>query len=42
MKSFYIGHNVSDKKVLQEHFIEYCISVFKALKPLNDFLNKAC
>jgi len=41
MKSFFIGHNVSDKKILQEGFIEYCISVFKVLKPLNDFLNKA-
>lgn len=40
MKSFYIGHTLSDKKVLQEGFIEYCISVFKVLKPLNDFLNK--
>lgn len=41
MKSFYIWHNLSDKKVLQEDFIEYCISVFKVLKPLNNFLNKA-
>lgn len=41
MKSRYIGHNISDKKVLQEDFLEYCISVFKVMKPLNDFLNKA-
>lgn len=41
MKSFFVGHNISDKKALQEDFIEYCISVFKAMKPLNDFLNKA-
>ena len=41
MKSFYIGHNLSDKQVLQENFIDYCISVFKVLKPLNDFLNEA-
>jgi len=39
MKSFFVGHNLSDKKVLQEDFIEYCISVFKVMKPLNDFLN---
>jgi uncharacterized protein (DUF2461 family) len=42
MKSFYVWHNLSDKKVLQEDFVEYCISVCKVLKPLNDFLNKAC
>jgi hypothetical protein len=41
MKSRYIGHNLSDKKVLQKDFIEYCLSVFKVLKPLNDFLNDA-
>ena len=41
MKSRYVGHSVSDKKVLQENFIEYCILVFKVMKPLNDFLNKA-
>jgi hypothetical protein len=39
MKSYFVGHNLSDKKVLQEDFIDYCVSVFKALKPLNDFLN---
>ena len=39
MKSRYVGHNVSDKKVLQEDFIDYCISVCKVMKPLNDFLN---
>ncbi len=41
MKSFFIWHNISDKKVLQENFIEYCMSVAKVLKPLNDFLNRA-
>jgi uncharacterized protein (DUF2461 family) len=41
MKSFYIGHDLSDKKVMQEDFIDYCISVFKVLKPLNDFINEA-
>ena len=40
MKWFFVGHNISDKKVLQEKFIDYCISVFKVMKPLNDFLNK--
>lgn len=42
MKSFFVGHNLTDKKVLQEDFIAYCISVFKVMKPLNDFLNKWC
>ncbi len=41
MKSFFVGHKVNDKKVLQEDFMEYCISVFKIMKPLNDFFNKA-
>ncbi len=41
MKSFFIGHNLTDKKVLQEDFLEYCIEIFKVMKPLNDFLNKA-
>lgn len=41
MKSRYIGHDISDKIVLQEDFVDYCLSVFKVLKPLNDFLNKA-
>lgn len=41
MKSFFVGHNLTDKKVLQEDFIAYCISVFKVMKPLNEFLNKA-
>lgn len=41
MKSRYVGHNVSDKKVLQKNFLEYCISIFKIMKPLNDFFNKA-
>ena len=41
MKSWFVGHNLTDKKVLQEDFIEYCISVFRVMKPLNDFLNKA-
>ncbi len=42
MKSFFVGHDVNDKKVIQEDFIEYCISVFKVMKPLNDFLIKWC
>jgi len=41
MKSRYIGHDISDKIVLKKDFMDYCLSVFKILKPLNDFLNKA-
>ena len=41
MKSRYVGHKVSNKKTMQKDFIDYCVSVFKILKPLNDFLNKA-
>ena len=40
MKSRYIGHDVSDKIVLRKDFMEYCLSVFKVLKPLNTFLNR--
>ena len=39
MKSRYIGHDISDKTVLKKDFMDYCLSVFKILKPLNDFLN---
>lgn len=41
MKSRYLGHNISDKQVLNPKFKEYCLSVFKTMKPFNDFLNKA-
>lgn len=40
MKSRFVGHNISDKTAIQEDFVGYCISIFKALKPLNDFFNK--
>lgn len=40
MKWRVAGHNIPDKTATQENFVEYCISVFKILKPLNDFLNK--
>lgn len=40
MKSFFVGHNIPDKKVLEADFIEYCISIFNVMKPLNDFLNQ--
>jgi hypothetical protein len=42
MKSRYLGHEISDKEVLDPNFQDYCLSVFKIMKPFNDFLNKAC
>ncbi len=42
MKSRYLGHEISNKKVLDPNFQDYCLSVFKIMKPFNDFLNKAC
>jgi len=39
MKWFFVGHNISDKKALQKDFVQYCVSIFKLMKPLNDFLN---
>lgn len=41
MKSRYLGHDISDKQVLDKDFTNYCLSVFKVMKPFNDFLNKA-
>ena len=41
MKSRYVGHNLSDREVLQDDLMEYCISIFKTMKPLNDFLYQA-
>lgn len=40
MKWRFTEHMLSDKEVLQDDFVNYCISVFKIMKPLNDFLNK--
>jgi hypothetical protein len=41
MKSFFVWHDISDKQAIEEDFVDYCIWVFKVMKPLNDFLNKA-
>ena len=40
MKSFFVGHKILDKTTTQKDFIQYCVLVFKVLKPLNDFLNR--
>jgi uncharacterized protein (TIGR02453 family) len=40
-KSFIAFCKLSDKEVLAPKFIESVIPIFKAMKPLNDFLNRA-
>ena len=40
MKSRFVKHDIPDKVVTQEDFINYCVSIAKIQKPLNDFLNK--
>jgi len=41
MKSRYLGHDIPDKQVLAPDFEEYCIKLFKIIKPFNDFLNRS-
>jgi uncharacterized protein (TIGR02453 family) len=38
-KSFLVVNNASDKLVLSNEYQDHVISVFKAMKPLNDYLN---
>ena len=40
-KSFVAYHRLSDKQATSKDFHKYAAKVFKALKPLNDFLNTA-
>jgi uncharacterized protein (TIGR02453 family) len=40
-KSFNVVHDLADKKVTAHDFLKYSIAVYKAMKPLNDFLNSA-
>jgi uncharacterized protein (TIGR02453 family) len=40
MKSRYVGHDLKDKEVLNTDFDAKCLTIFKIMKPLNDFLNK--
>ena len=39
-KSFLAVHNPTDKQVIGDDYLKYSIEVFKAMKPLNDFLNE--
>ncbi len=41
LKSFIGGHNVTEEKVLSKGYVDYTAKIFKAIKPLNDFLNQA-
>ena len=38
-KSYLVVNEASDKMVLNKDYIDYVIKVFKAMKPLNDYLN---
>jgi uncharacterized protein (TIGR02453 family) len=38
-KSYLVVNEVTDKYVLSDDFFNHVVSVFKAMKPLNDFLN---
>lgn len=40
LKSYLVVNEASDKMVLSDGFINHVISVFKAMKPLNDYLNE--
>ena len=39
-KSYLAVKETSDKKVIGDDYLKYAVSVFKAMKPLNDFLNE--
>ncbi len=40
-KSFLASHHVRDSDVTSSGFLDHCLEVYKALKPLGDFLNHA-
>ena len=40
-KSFLAMHRVSDEDAMSNQFLKHAVQVFKALKPFDDFLNKA-
>ena len=39
-KSYLVVNEASDKMVLSSDYLNHVISVFKAMKPLNDYLNE--
>lgn len=40
MKSFTVGHNITDKEITGKTFTKKCVDVFTVMKPLVDFLNR--
>ncbi|MBC7776136.1 MAG: DUF2461 family protein [Phycisphaerae bacterium] len=40
-KSFLATHKPTDKQVVSEDFLDHCGRVFKALNPLDQFLNRS-
>lgn len=40
-KSFNVAHELSDRKITSSDFVKNSVIIFKAMKPLNDFLNAA-
>jgi len=40
-KDFIVAHNIGNDIVLSENFDDYAVEVFKTMKTLNDFLNRA-
>src|ERR1035437_6399475 len=38
-KSYLVVNEVPDKMVISNDFIDHVVNVFKAMKPLNDYLN---
>jgi uncharacterized protein (TIGR02453 family) len=39
-KELVIHHSVADKEIVASDFVSYCVKVFKAMIPFNQFINK--
>lgn len=39
-KARYVDHNLSDKEIISDNFLEKIIEYYKIIKPFNDFLNQ--
>lgn len=40
-KDLTVFHPITEEQILSEDFLHYAIKIFKKMKPLNDFLNRA-
>jgi uncharacterized protein (TIGR02453 family) len=40
-KSYVVTHNLTEERLFADDFADHCLKVFKALLPLNNFLQKA-